>query len=79
MINIQNVTIWFYTKDGRLNIEVRCPDCQRKAEPADKGAQERDQLVYVLDCPKCNKTLIEYSSPEELASELSKIVEKWRL
>ncbi|MHB8502093.1 MAG: hypothetical protein ACYDHE_14275 [Candidatus Acidiferrales bacterium] len=78
MIDIQSVTIWFYQKDGKLNIEVWCPVCQSKPELA-KGAQDKDQLVYMLNCPKCNKTLSQDSSPEELSTELSKVVEKWRV
>ena len=36
-------------------------------------------MKYMLNCPKCKTTLVEYGSPEELATDLSKIVEKWRL
>jgi len=78
MIDIQNVSIVFYQKDGNLSVEVRCPVCQSKPEIA-KGGQGNDQLVYMLHCPRCNKTLIEYGSPEELSADLSKIVEKWRM
>ena len=78
MIRIQNVNVWFYQKDGNLNIEVRCPSCQGKTETA-KSEQENDKLVYMLNCPKCQTTLIEYSTPEELSVELSQIVGKWRV
>jgi ssDNA-binding Zn-finger/Zn-ribbon topoisomerase 1 len=53
MIDIQSVTIWFYQKDGQLTFEVRCPACQSKPEVA-KEAQDKDHLVYMLNCPKCN-------------------------
>jgi len=79
MIDIKNVAVWFYMKDGKLNIEMRCPDCGSKVEIGKKGAQDKDQLVYVVNCPRCNKTLIEYSSPQELPEELSKIVANWRV
>jgi hypothetical protein len=75
-INIQNeVTLWF---DKKGNIEVRCGKCQSKPEVA-SGAHDRDQMKYMLNCSKCGTTLVEYGSPAELASDLSKIVEKWRL
>jgi hypothetical protein len=76
-INIQNeVTLWFDKKGNK--IEVRCAACQGKPEVA-KGAQEKDQMKYMLNCPKCGITLVEYGSPEELATDLSQIVGKWRL
>ncbi len=78
VIDIQSVTIWFYQESGQLNIEVRCPVCQGKPEVA-QSAHDRDHLVYMLNCPKCNKTLIQYSSPEELATELSRVVGEWRV
>lgn len=74
MFDIQSVTIWFRQQNGKLNIEVRCPVCQSRPEAA-KGAHDKEHLVYMLNCPKCDKTLIEYSSPEELSTDLSKIVE----
>jgi hypothetical protein len=75
-INIQNeVALWF---DKKGNIEVRCAKCQSKPEVAN-GAQGRDQMKYMLNCPKCGITLVEYGSPEELAADLSKVVGKWRL
>lgn len=74
--NIENeVTLWF---DKKGNIEVRCGKCQSKPEVA-KGAQGSDQMKYMLNCPKCGTTLVEYGSPEELATDLSQIVGKWRL
>jgi ssDNA-binding Zn-finger/Zn-ribbon topoisomerase 1 len=78
VIHIENVNVWFYQKDGKLNVEVRCPKCQSKPEAA-KGGQGNDRLVYMLNCPTCRTTLIEYSSPEELSGELSQIVAKWRV
>lgn len=36
-------------------------------------------MKYMLNCSKCGTTLVEYGSPAELANDLSKIVEKWRL
>jgi hypothetical protein len=75
-INIQNeVTLWF---DKKGNVGLRCGACQSAPEVA-KGTQGGDQMKYMLNCSKCGITLVEYGSPEELATDLSKIVEKWRL
>jgi hypothetical protein len=74
-ITIQNeIQLWF---DKRGTVEVRCGACGSKPETA-KGAQDRDQAKYMLNCPK-HGTLVEYGSPEELATDLSAIVQKWRV
>jgi phage FluMu protein Com len=79
MINIQgDFTIWFGQKDGKPHLEIRCALCGTAPEKA-KGASDKPVLVYLLNCPKCKETLIEYSSPEELSADLSKIVDKWRV
>jgi hypothetical protein len=69
------VTLWF---DKKGSTEVRCGACQSKTEVVN-GAQGSHQMKYMLSCPKCGITLVEYGSPEGLATDLSKIVEKWRL
>jgi peptide subunit release factor 1 (eRF1) len=78
MIDIQNVNVFFYTKDGKPTIELRCPNCGSEAKTA-KTAHDKDHLVYMAHCPKCRKSLIEYSSPNELSQELSQILAKWRV
>ncbi len=46
-----------------------CPKCKLPATPA-YGAQNRDQLVYLLLCLSCPDTLAEWPTQEERDSEL---------
>jgi hypothetical protein len=74
-ITIQNeIQLWF---DKKGAVTVRCGACGGKPEAA-KGAQNADQARYMLNCSK-HGTLVEYGSPEELATDLSAIVQKWRV
>ena len=74
-ITIQNeIRLWF---DPKGAVAVRCGVCGSKPETA-KGAQNADQATYMLNCPK-HGTLVEYGSPEELANDLSAMVQKWRV
>jgi hypothetical protein len=71
-ITIQNeIQLWF---DKKGAVTVRRGACGGKPE-ATKGAQNADQARYMLNCPK-HGTLVEYGSPEELATDLSAIVQK---
>jgi len=64
-ITIQNeIQLWF---DKKGAVTVRCGACGGKPETA-KGAQNADQARYMLNCPK-HGTLVEYGSPEELATD----------
>ncbi len=58
---------------GRLVFS--CPKCKLPATPA-YGAQNRDQLVYLLLCPKCPDILGEWTTREERDSELRGLVAK---
>lgn len=78
MIDIQSVTIWCHQKDGKLNVDVRCPDCGVRPQAA-RTTRDDEGFAYLLGCPKCNKTLVRYSSPEELPADLKDAVGKWRI
>ena len=68
--------IWFRSENGTLKLEMKCGICGSAPEKR-KGAPDKPDLVYVLDCPVCKKTLIEYSTPEELFAELNRVVREW--
>ena len=49
-----------------------CPKCKAPGMDA-LGAQNRDQLVYLLLCGKCFDTLAEWMTPEERYTELRQL------
>ena len=52
-----------------------CPKCDIPAISA-YGAQNKDQLVYVLLCGKCFETLAEWMTREEGDTELKELIAK---
>lgn len=48
---------------GRAGIVFACPKCKTAASSA-YGAQNRDQLAYLLVCEKCGDILAEWASPD---------------
>ena len=61
--------------DGLVGIKSKgsvnfiCDKCRAPVEYA-TGAQNKDQLAYILICSKCHKTLGEWTSIEARDSEL---------
>jgi ribosomal protein S27E len=68
MVDIQSVRFTFHKGDGKLTVE--CPDCGSIPETLHIDAD------YLLECLKCQKTLIRYSTPEELSAKFAEVVKK---
>ncbi len=56
-------------------IVFACPKCKVAATSA-YGAQNRDQLAYLLICEKCGDILAEWASPDVRDGELKELARK---
>jgi transcription initiation factor IIE alpha subunit len=52
-----------------------CPECLVVPDQA-YGAQNKEQLVHIWICPKCNQVLAEWETTEQRDAELTDLAKK---
>lgn len=56
-------------------VKFLCPDCKVQATQA-HGAQNKDELAYLIICSKCGNILGQWTTAEQRDAELKSLAEK---